>query len=186
MPALAANLPVLVFFVPFVAALVVVMLAAFAPRVARWVAVAALAKATILALWGWRLVMEQGTLRLSLGGWTAPLGVELVLDPLAAMMATLVLGTATVIVASTGATLRSELPGREPLFLALSLLLTAGLTGMVVTGDLFNLFVHVEVASLSAYALVASGDRGAPRAGLRYLLIGSFGASLFLAGVGFI
>ena len=186
MPNLAANLPVLVFFVPFVAALVVAVLAAVAPRLVRWVAVAALAKATLLALWGWRLVMEQGTIRLSLGGWSAPLGVELVLDPLSALMATLVLATATVIVASTGATLRAEMPRREPLVLAVSLLLTAGLTGMVVTGDLFNLFVHVEVASLSAYALVAAGDRGAPRAGLRYLLIGSFGASLFLAGVGFI
>jgi multicomponent Na+:H+ antiporter subunit D len=53
--------------------------------------------------------------------------------------------------------------------------------GMVVTGDLFNLFVQLEVASLSAYALVAAGGRGAPRAGLNYLIIGSIGASLYLA-----
>src|SRR5690606_29772440 len=63
---------------------------------------------------------------------------------------------------------------------------TAGLLGIVVTGDLFNLFVQLEVASLSAYALVAAGRRGAPRAALAYLLVGSLGASLYLTGVGFL
>ncbi|MEX0742510.1 MAG: proton-conducting transporter membrane subunit, partial [Phycisphaeraceae bacterium] len=51
---------------------------------------------------------------------------------------------------------------------------------------LFNLFVHVEVAAISSYALVASGGRGAPRAALRYLIIGSLGASRYLLGVGFL
>jgi multicomponent Na+:H+ antiporter subunit D len=62
----------------------------------------------------------------------------------------------------------------------------SGLMGITITGDLFNLFVQIEVASLAAYALVAAGGRGAPRAALNYLVIGSLGASLYLMGVGFI
>jgi multicomponent Na+:H+ antiporter subunit D len=180
------SLPALLFFVPFVAALVVTALAPFAPRSARPIGILALAASAAAAVSGWRHVLAEGTLRTSLGGWSAPLGIELVLDPLSALMAVLVLGTAAIVLASTADCLRTEFAGREPFFVALALLLVAGLTGIVVTGDLFNLFVHLEVASLSAYALVAAGERGAPRAGLRYLLIGSFGASLFLAGIGFI
>jgi len=66
------------------------------------------------------------------------------------------------------------------------MLIIAGLMGMTVTHDLFNMFVFVEVVSISAYALTASGGTGAPRAALRYLLIGSLGASLYLLGVGFL
>lgn len=181
-----AHAPVLLFIVPFVAALVIAALTPFVSRVARPLALAALAATALVAVRAVPLVLRDGAIKVGLGGWSAPLGIELVLDPLAAAMAALVAVTALVVVASTRRFVEQELPGRDPLFLALALLLVAGLLGIVVTGDLFNLFVHLEVASLSAYALVAAGSRGAPRAGLRYLLIGSFGASLFLAGVGFL
>ena len=72
------------------------------------------------------------------------------------------------------------------MFYSLVLLLLAGLTGIVVTGDLFNLFVFLEIASLAAYALVFIGGRRAMAAGFRYLIIGSIGGSLYLLGVGFI
>jgi len=180
------HFPVLLFILPFVAALVIAALAPFAARAARPIAVTALAATSLVALVAAPLVVTEGTMRVSLGGWQAPLGIELVLDPLAAFVAALVAVTATVVVAATGSFVHAEMPRREPYFLALSMLLVAGLLGIVTTGDLFNLFVHLEVASLSAYALVAAGPRGAARAGLRYLLIGTFGASLFLAGVGFL
>lgn len=179
--------PALLFVVPFVAALLIAVLKPFAPGAARPVAVSAATATAALALWALPRVLVDGTLRVGLGGWPAPLGIELVLDPLAAGMAVLVSLTALGVLASTRPFVEVELPGHHPLFLALALLLVSGLMGMVVTGDLFNLFVHLEVASLSAYALVAAGGRrGAPRSGLRYLLIGSFGASLYLAGVGFL
>src|SRR5690606_27727356 len=85
-----------------------------------------------------------------------------------------------------GASVRAELEGRETAFHALALLMVAGMTGIAVTADLFNLFVHLEVASLSAYALTGTGRPGAARAGLNYLLIGSLGASLYLLGVGYL
>lgn len=181
-----SQAPALLFVLPFVAALVIAALKPFAPRAARPVALLTLGLTAALALLALPQVLRSGDVRLGLGGWAAPIGIELVLDPLAAGMAVLVSVTALGVVASTRRFVAQELPRHDSLFLALAMLLVSGLLGIVVTGDLFNLFVHLEVASLSAYALVGSGTRGAPRAGLRYLLIGSFGASLFLAGVGFL
>lgn len=182
-----SALPVLLFLIPFVAALVI---AAAGPFVARWavhgIALTALTATAGVAIAAVPRVLAHGALRSELGGWPPPIGIELVLDPLSAFVAVLVAVVALVVVAGTVRQVQEELPGREPTFLALSLMLVAGLLGITVTGDLFNLFVHIEVASLSAYALVAAGSRGAPRAGLRYLIIGSFGASLYLAGVGFL
>jgi multicomponent Na+:H+ antiporter subunit D len=66
------------------------------------------------------------------------------------------------------------------------LLLLTGLMGVVLSGDLFHLFVFIEVYALATYPLVAlGGDRGV-LAALRYLLLGTIGSGLYLLGVGFI
>lgn len=183
---MTSDIPVLLFFLPFVSALLIAGLAPFVPRATRPLALIALLATALLAVRAVPLALAHGSLRTDVGGWAPPIGIELVVDPLSALMAVLVAVTATVVLAGTAAFAREEYGHREPIFLALTLLLVSGLMGIVTTGDLFNLFVHLEVASLSAYALIASGTRGAPRAGLRYLLIGSFGASLYLAGIGFL
>ena len=74
--------------------------------------------------------------------------------------------------------------GEEPTYYALALLLVAGLLGMVVSGDLFNVFVFLEVASIASYALVASGGGPALAAAFRYVVLGTVGASFYLLGVG--
>jgi multicomponent Na+:H+ antiporter subunit D len=61
-----------------------------------------------------------------------------------------------------------------------------GFNGMVLTGDLFNLFVFLEIASLSTYALIAIGEKAAPFSAFRYLIIGTTGGTLYLLGVGFL
>jgi multicomponent Na+:H+ antiporter subunit D len=58
--------------------------------------------------------------------------------------------------------------------------------GMCVTGDLFNLFVFLEICSLAAYALIAAGGRRSLVAALRYLIIGSVAASMYLLGIGYL
>jgi len=57
---------------------------------------------------------------------------------------------------------------------------------MVVTGDLFNLYVFLEIASITTYALIATGGGAAALAGFRYLLIGSVGASCYLSGLAYL
>ena len=61
-----------------------------------------------------------------------------------------------------------------------------GLLGMAITGDMFNLFVLLEGASLSGYALVAIARGKATVASFRYLIIGTIGASFYLLGVGYL
>ena len=57
---------------------------------------------------------------------------------------------------------------------------------MIITGDVFNLYVYLEIMSLSGYALIALGGRKSMLAAFRYLLIGTIGASLYLLGVGYL
>lgn len=180
------NLPILLFLVPFVAALLSAGGGWLVRGTDRWIALAALAVTAALSLLAVPRVLTEGTLRTHLGGWPPPIGIEVLLDPLSAAMAVVVSVVALLVVAGGFPLVRAELPERETVFYSTVLLLVSGLMGMVITGDLFNMFVQLEVAALSAYALVAAGRRGAPRAGLNYLIIGSLGASLYLMGVGFL
>ena len=181
-----SNLPALLFMVPFLAALVAVAGGWLVAGAARWIALGALTVTAVLAVASVPLVLTEGTLHTHLGGWAPPIGIEVLLDPLSAGVAALVAVVALFIVGGCMPEVQEELPGQETVYYGSALLMLSGLLGIVITGDLFNLFVQIEVASLSAYALVATGGRGAPRAGLAYLIIGSFGASIYLAGVGFI
>lgn len=137
----------------------------------------------VVGLW---TVRSGAVLRHHLGGWAPPLGIEYVLDRLSAFLLTLVLGIGLVALAALRPSLEDECPGREQWVYPLALLLLAGLSGMVLTGDLFNLYVFLEISSLAAYALIATGGRGAPMAAFRYLILGSLGGGFYLLGVGFI
>ncbi|MBI2918870.1 MAG: monovalent cation/H+ antiporter subunit D family protein [Chloroflexi bacterium] len=139
-----------------------------------------------LAIWGLFRVLSQGTVRYHLGGWPPPFGIEYVLDPLAAFMASIIAAIGLLVLVYARRSIDHEVPEKAPLLYPVALLLLAGLTGIVVTGDLFNLFVFLEIASLSAYALLASGRGLAPLAAFRYLILGTMAGSFYLLGVGFI
>lgn len=181
-----SNLPSLLFIVPFLAALVAAAGGWILAGAARWIALGALVVTAGLAVFSVPLVLTQGTVSTHLGGWPPPIGIEVLLDPLSACVAALVAIVGLLVVGGSMAEVREELPGQETVYYASVLLMMSGLLGIVIAGDLFNLFVQIELASLSAYALVATGGRGAPRAAFAYLIIGSFGASVYLAGVGFL
>ena len=115
------------------------------------------------------------------GGFEVPYGIELVVDGLSATVLLLV----AVVSLGVLAYARRAGPRSNP-FYAVYLLLVAGLSGMTVTGDLFNMYVFLEITGLAAYALVASGESGRSAvAALKYLLVGTIGASLFLLGIGY-
>jgi len=66
----------------------------------------------------------------------------------------------------------------------LYLLMLTGIVGVIITGDLFNMYVFFEIASISSYALVAyHADKGALRAATRYLAVGSLGTTLVFIGI---
>ncbi len=77
--------------------------------------------------------------------------------------------------------------GRTVSFFALYSLLVGGLSGIIVTGDVFNLYVFLEISSLSAYALVGVGKKKrAIVASYNYLILGTIGATFYLLGVGYL
>jgi multicomponent Na+:H+ antiporter subunit D len=126
-------------------------------------------------------VYASGPVDYALGGFRPPFGIELVVDGLSAAVIVLV----PVVALGVLGYVRSAGP-TSPAFFATFLLLLGGLAGMTVTGDAFNLYVFLEITGLAAYALVATGDRGRAAVGaLKYLIIGTVGASLFLLGVGY-
>jgi multicomponent Na+:H+ antiporter subunit D len=81
---------------------------------------------------------------------------------------------------------RREVGAKQaPLLYSGLLLCLTGLLGITITGDIFNLFVFLEVSSISAYALIAMGpDRRALHAAYKYLIIGSIGATFIVIGIG--
>ncbi len=118
-----------------------------------------------------------------LGNRPAPFGIVLVVDRLSALMLTL-----TGVIVSAGLLFSiSRWHGAGSHFHSLVQFLLAGLNGVFLTGDLFNLFVFFEVLLASSYGLVMHGS-GAPRikAALHYIAVNLAASSLFLIGVSLI
>ena len=181
-----SMLPALLTIVPFTAAVVAAVAAVTVPRAARSVAVLATGAVTVLAVWGLVRSLDEGPLVHPMGGWAAPFGIEYVLDPLAGFVAVLV-GVIGFLVLVYPTRVGFGLEAERGVFLhALVLLLLGALLGVVVAGDLFNLFVSLEIYSIASYALIALGGPAAAVASYRYLLIGTVGSSLYLLGVGFV
>ena len=183
---MSAHLPILIVICPLVAALVVPLLGRVSARLARGITVAAPAVALGCAVMALRVALHSGPWHYYLGGWAPPWGIEYVVDPLGGGMAVLVALLATLVAIYAGPYLRALSPRRTAVFNSLFLLLTSGLLGITLTGDLFNLYVFLEISSLAAYGLLASGGERAVVATFRYLLIGTIAASFYLLGLGYL
>ena len=130
-------------------------------------------------------LVDGGAARDTLGGWGAPLGIDLVADGLSAIM---LLMTAVVGVAITVyATGYFHDAHKRAYFWPLWLFLWSSLNALFLSGDIFNLFVTLELLGLSAVSLTALvGNPAAVRAAMRYLLVGLAGSMLYLLGVAFV
>ncbi|MEL6428488.1 MAG: monovalent cation/H+ antiporter subunit D family protein [Planctomycetota bacterium] len=154
---------------------------------ARWVATAAAWSSFAFAIVALGRVREFGVLTYHLGGWAPPVGIEYRLDVVGAFVMLIVTGIAAIVLPYSWKSVEKEIdPHRHHWFYACMCLTLSGLLGIPVTGDAFNLFVFLEISSLSTYVLVAMGrDRRAYTAAFRYLIIGTVGATFYLIGVGF-
>ena len=156
------------------------------PGVAFPLALLGVSLSTGASAWALGQVLDSGAMHYNLGGWAPPVGIEYVVDHVAAFVALVVTSVATLVVVATRRWAEREAGDRTGPFYGLIMLLVAGLTGMVITADLFNLFVFLEISSLAAYALVFLGGRAGMVAGFRYLILGSIGGSFYLLGAGFL
>jgi multicomponent Na+:H+ antiporter subunit D len=133
------------------------------------------------------MVQQHGEIHYWLGMWQPPWGIEYVIDNLNAYIAIIVTFMAFAAAIYSKRNVEQELPEHKiPLFYTLFLLNITGLLGITVTGDAFNLYVLVEIASFSAYGLVAIGEDGALIASFRYIVMGTIGACFYLLGIGYL
>ena len=178
------HLPVLLVVVPLVAAPIAALLNR--PRLSWAVAIAATLWALYAALELLSQTMAAGAIHYELGGWPAPYGIEYVVDPVNAWVVVIVALIGALVAPYARVSVEREITeDRIPLFYAAFILCLTGLLGIAVTGDVFNVFVFLEISSLSAYALIALGsDRRALTASFQYLIMGSVGATFIVIGIG--
>lgn len=181
-------LPVLPLVLLLVGAVLALLVGMWRTSAAQAVAVAATTAAAVAAVAGLVAVVgpEGQVLVHQLGGWPAPIGIEYVLDPLSAYMLVVITVVGLLVAAYPAVAGYGQDPRAPSTLFTLVLLVLVGLTGVAVSGDLFHLFVFLEVYALASYALVAQGGTPGVLAAFRYLLIGTAGASVYLLGVGFV
>ena len=181
---IAEHLPALQVVVPLAAAPLIVLLRH--PGIAWALAVAASAFAFGASLALAAEVARTGVISYAMGNWPPPWGIEYRVDALSAFVLVLVSAIGALVAPYAWRSVAAELPREQHyLFYAVYCLCLAGLLGMSITGDAFNLFVFMEIASLSMYVLIALGrDRRALLASYQYLVLGTIGATFYVIGVG--
>ena len=179
-----AHLPILQVIVPLMAAPLCLLLSR--PRLVWLFTLIVSGSAFLISSLLLQQVMASGTIIYELGGWDAPWGIEYRIDHLNALLLLIISGVSTVVLLAAHTSIQEEIPAdRHTLFYILYLLSLAGMLGIVATGDAFNVFVFLEISSLSAYALIALGkDRRALWASYQYLIMGTIGATFILIGIG--
>ncbi|MGM0418501.1 MAG: monovalent cation/H+ antiporter subunit D family protein, partial [Thermodesulfobacteriota bacterium] len=126
------------------------------------------------------------TLSYYMAGWLPPVGISYRIDTLSALVIAAIQITALLNLPVSRAYTEQSFSKKEAPFYGLYLLFITGLTGITATEDAFNLYVLLEVSSLTGYALIGMGTNRSPLAALNYLIIGSVGASFYLLGIGYI
>ncbi len=169
--------------------IIVPLLAAFLiPLVAKrrdaWAVPVSLAAAlSLLALSAYVFFVHSGeTLVYKMSAWKLPIGINLVLDAFSSFMLMIVSLIALTSLLFSVKYIRRL--GQDWKYYALFMLLVAGMNGVVVTGDLFNLFVFMEIALIAALALVAYGGKAHEfEASFKYAIMASVSASLILLAI---
>ena len=179
-----AHLPILQVIVPLMAAPACLILRR--PQLVWMFTLLASTIAFIISILLLQQVMQTGTISYELGGWSPPWGIEYRIDKLNAFIALIISGVSTVVLVAAQTSIEKEIPQeKHTLFYILYLLSLTGMLGIVTTGDAFNVFVFLEISSLSAYSLIALGrDRRALWASFQYLIMGTIGATFILIGIG--
>lgn len=184
MKSLAHHLPILQVVVPLVGAILCALLRKGTLAWALALVVSWILPAIAIALL-WR-VLESGPISYHLGGWAPPWGIEYRVDLLSAFVLVLVTVIGAAIMPFARKSVAHEIDGdKQAWFYTMYLLCLTGLLGITITGDAFNIFVFLEISSLSTYVLIAMGkDRRALLAAYQYLIVGTIGATFYVIGIG--
>lgn len=187
---LIKHFPALQVLLPFFGALFSIL--TFRYRLAtRIIAVISIALSLFLSIYGLSVINKE-VVSYNFGDWHAPMGIEYRLDYLNQPIIIYINGVLLFFLIFcnklvTNTILKFLDRKRQSLFYAVLLFAHSGYLGIVSTNDLFNLYVFIEISSLSSYVLMAQGNN--PRAvigAFDYLMLGTVGATLILIGIGFL
>lgn len=183
---MSTHFPALVIVIPLMAAFLVLIGSLLDKRLAFPLTGLALFASLLTAVGLLVRVMHVGVVEYNLAGWAPPVGIAYRVDHLNALVLVAVATVAFLNLLGTRQLVAEAFDNRLGPFYTLYILLVTGLQGIVVTGDAFNLYVLLEIAALTGYALVGMGEGRAPLSGLNYIFIGTVGASFYLLGVGYL
>ena len=170
---------------PLISAFFVPLIKGLGKKTVKYYLVVITALQTVIAAWVFQQVYTTGQpIIVVAGGWKPPVGINLYLGHFAALFVLIVAAVSFMM-----AVFSIRAVEVEPIdkYAMLFLLLMLGATGMIATGDIFNLFVFMEITSITAYALTAYNKTGeAAEASMKYIVLGGIGSSFFLIGVALI
>ncbi len=182
------HLPPLLIVIPLTFALILPIAGHFWREAGWYVSVAATFSAFVISLLLLKEVMAVGEITYAFGGWAAPIGIVYVVDYLNGFVLVIIAFIAFMGAIYAKNSVEDEIDDcKRVQFYAIFILFIVGMMGIVITGDIFNIYVFIEITSLAGYALIASGrKRGALLASYNYLILGSIGASFILIGIGYL
>lgn len=184
---MSQHFPVLIVLLPLSAALLSPLFSYLHRQAGKWIAILSLFGAFLCSVGLLLQVMANGgeAIHYWMGDWMPPLGIEFVVDPINGVIVTMITFVALCSAIYSTPFLKKNNWLYMGGYYTLMALLCVGLSGMTLTGDAFNLYVYLEIASLSGYGLIALGGNKGTLAAFRYLLIGTIAASLYLLALGF-
>ncbi len=179
------HLPAFVIITPLFAAYIILLLG---PKYYRFARAASVVASTLLTIFSLILLYETAagdTVVYHFGGWAPPWGIELYIDRITGYFLSLVAFITLLVVVFAAGTLekeiRTEVVGQ---YYALLLILTASLLGIAASNDIFNIFVFLEISSVSAAALVAvNGNKTAMEASVKYIILSTLGSGSVLLAI---
>lgn len=171
--------------IPLGSAFIVVLLGRFKETVSDALATAA---TLMLAILSFALIIplsQEGIFVYRMGRWIPPWGINLVLDGLSLLMLIIINLVAFLAILYSVSYMKKFTA--KSTYYGLFLLMLAGMNGVVLTGDFFNLFVFLEIAAIASYALVAFGVEAEElEASFKYMVMGSVASVLILFSIGLI
>ncbi|MDY6790809.1 MAG: monovalent cation/H+ antiporter subunit D family protein [Thermodesulfobacteriota bacterium] len=180
------QLPVLIIIIPLLAAIITPLLGWWRENLCYPWVILSLALCMVCSIFVLDSVIDTGAVHYYMGSWLPPWGIEYVIDHLNALMLIIISATALIVAVYSKRNIVQEIDGSIVYFYTVFLLQVTGFLGIVITGDMFNLYVFLEITSLTGYALIAAGEDGAPLASFRYIIMGTVGACFYLLGVGYL
>jgi len=185
---IAVNFPVLVIILPLISALIIPV----AGRISRffdwYLTVLSTFVSFLFSITLLKTVMTGGRISYRLGGWEPPWGIEYAVDYLNGFVLVVISFIAFIVAVYARRSVQKDIEeSKTSLFYAVYMLFFTGLMGITITGDIFNLYVFVEISALAGYALVAMGKkRAALVASYNYLILGTVAATFILLGIGYL